>query len=311
VGVDCGYGYAAVELIKAWQRMGIPVWSHDDDAPVAFNFGQVHLYQRSPGKFNIGYTPWESTGIPAGWVAGMNKMDEIWTPCEANAQWYRDAGVEVPVFVLPHGFNPDHFPLERRQVEPVFKFLHIGNPTTRKGGAVAYRVFKDMFGDDPRYHLTLKGKTKFKVYGNNVTVIDEKLPQEELRQLYLDHHCMVYPTNGEGFGFIPFQAAATGMPAIVTDWSGPQDYMDFCIPLRVEKLVSAEDEYPVHPHLGLWAKPDEQHLGELMQKVASQREYNFLRHYELGKKMREHWTWDSVAKLAVERMTESLNKLPA
>lgn len=85
VGVDCGYGYAAVELIKAWQRQGVPVWTADKDAPVCFNFGQPHFYERVEGKLNIGYTPWESTGVPRAWIPKFNLMDEVWTTCEANA----------------------------------------------------------------------------------------------------------------------------------------------------------------------------------------------------------------------------------
>jgi glycosyltransferase involved in cell wall biosynthesis len=302
VGTTCGYGYAAVELIKAWQRLNIPVWSHDDEAPVIFNFGQPHFYDSFDGKLNIGYTPWESTGVPKSWVTKMNKMDEIWTPCNANAEWYRDAGVEVPIRVLPHGINREHFPIKGRLLGSRFNFLHVGEPTPRKGGAIVYRVFKDVFGDDPRFHLTLKGKPKFKIHGDNVTVIREHISQDELRELHEESHCMVYPTFGEGFGFIPFQAAASGMPTIVTDWSAPQDYMEFCTPLNVEKLVETTYE----PHLGMWAKPDESHLAQLMLDVTQNHEERFQEAYAKAQRMDANWSWDAIAKQAVEYLAESL-----
>lgn len=305
VGKECGYGYAAYELITAWQRMGIPVWAYDREAPVAFNFGQPHFYERVKGKLNIGYTPWESNHVPEAWIKYMNLMDEIWTPCEANADWYRDAGVEVPVRVLHHGLNRNHFPLVKRvkRDDEPFKFLHIGEPAQRKGGQMAYEVFRDVFGDRDDVHLTLKGKPRFDVEGDNVTVIRTMLDMPELTQLHLDNHFMIYPTNGEGFGFIPFQGAATGMPTAVTNWSGPVDYMDHCYPIEVEALV--EPDYI--PHEGLWALPSRESLGNWMESFIKHPHTYFTDAYLKSQDMDAYWSWDNIAKTAVEFITDSLN----
>lgn len=307
VGTDCGYGYAAVELITAWQRMGIPVWAYDRDAPVIFNFGQPHFYERVEGKLNIGYTPWESNKVPESWVMYMNLMDEIWTPCQANKEWYIDAGVDVPVKVLPHGVNPEHYPLRRRNenVTPI-RFLHIGEPSPRKGGKLAYEVFKDTFGDSSAHAtLTLKGKPRFKVHGQNVRVISDRYTQDEMRDLYLDHDAMIYPTNGEGFGFIPFQGAATGMPTLVTNWSGPVDFMKGCYPLPILGLIEPDYE----PHEGLWADPDPRYMAQWMVDVVARPWVYFDHAYEKGQYIQDNWNWDLIANSAIEMMLDSLNKL--
>lgn len=309
VGTDCGYGYAAVELITSWQRQGVPVWTSDSDAPVIFNFGQPHFYERVEGKLNIGYTPWESNMVPKSWVRSMNRMDEVWATCEENAKWYRDAGVKVPVRVLHHGVNRSHYPIRKRRItegEP-FRFLHIGEPTPRKGGEVAYRVFRSTFGDSSRVHLTLKGKPHFKVVGSNVSVIEDRLDQEGMTKLYLDHHSLIYPTNGEGFGFIPFNGAATGMPTAVTNWSAPVDYMRYCFPITVEDMVVPDYE----PHVGQWAKPDEENLAMWMNYFVKSPNYYFTKAHRLATTMDAKWSWDAIGKRALEMMTDSLNRLPA
>jgi glycosyltransferase involved in cell wall biosynthesis len=309
VGVECGYGYAAVELIKAWQRLGVPVWSFDRDAPVIFNFGQPHYYERIEGKLNIGYSPWESTGVPDAWLENMSHMDEIWTPCQANKEWYQDAGLEVPVRVLPHGVNAEHYPPVKRELpeDGVLKFLHIGEPTPRKGGDVAYRAFKAAFGERSDVLLTLKGRPRFNPYGENVQVISDRYSQEEMRDLYLSHHALVYPTNGEGFGFIPFNGAATCMPTFVTNWSAPLDYMHYCWPIEISALVEPDYE----PHIGLWAEPSEISLTYWMKHFTKYPQEYFDIAWDNGNVLQSDWSWDIIGSMALEFMNESLNSMVA
>jgi glycosyltransferase involved in cell wall biosynthesis len=55
---------------------------------------------------------------------------------------------------------------------------------------------------------------------------------EELVNLYHRHHVLIYPTWGEGFGFIPAQALASGMPVITTyPWA---EYKEFIGPLKIK-----------------------------------------------------------------------------
>lgn len=306
VGTDCGYGYAAVELIHSWQRAGIPVWAYDREAPVIFNFGQPHYYEWVPGKLNIGYTPWESSKVPESWLQNMNQMDEIWTTCELNKEWYESV-LDIPVKVLPHGINGEHYPATKRYIEDgePFRFLHIGEPSPRKGGATAFKVFKETFGDRTDVHLTLKGRPRFKVDEPNVSVIKDRYTQEEMTELYASHHACIYPTNGEGFGFIPFQAIATGMPTAVTNWSGPEDYIHYCWPIEVEALVEPDYE----PHEGLWAKPSEKSLSYFMQHVVENADDHFMLAYESGLLLHADWSWDAIGQVALENMTQSLKSM--
>jgi glycosyltransferase involved in cell wall biosynthesis len=66
---------------------------------------------------------------------------------------------------------------------------------------------------------------------NNVTLIGDNISKAGLMELYAKNDVMVYPSYGEGFGFIPLQALATGMPVISTGEFLP--YRDFLHPLEI------------------------------------------------------------------------------
>jgi glycosyltransferase involved in cell wall biosynthesis len=53
--------------------------------------------------------------------------------------------------------------------------------------------------------------------------MEKTLPEEDLRKLYYYCDAFVYPSLGEGFGFPPRNAVATGLPTLVTSWSALQE----------------------------------------------------------------------------------------
>jgi glycosyltransferase involved in cell wall biosynthesis len=53
-------------------------------------------------------------------------------------------------------------------------------------------------------------------WDGNVRRIQEIMSTEDMVKLYHYHDVLVYPSEGEGFGLIPLQALATGMPVICT-----------------------------------------------------------------------------------------------
>ena len=305
VGTACGYGYSAVELITAWQRQKIPVWWCKEDAPIAFSFAQPQFYEwQNDSQLKIGYTPWESTQLPYGWVDKMNQMDEVWTTSYACKDWFVENGVTRPMRVLHHGINREHFPrrLRKRSEGDVFRFLHIGEPADRKGGEYVYNAFRDAFGGRKDVSLTLKGNPRFEVDCPNVDVVPDMLSQEDLLKLYYDHHAFVYPSNGEGFGLLPFQAAATGMPTLVTNWSGPVDFMKFCWPISVRELREAHYE----PHEGLWAIPSMESMILQMEYMVDSPDYYFHHAFLKSQKMDEEWSWDAIAKRSLKWFEEAL-----
>jgi glycosyltransferase involved in cell wall biosynthesis len=304
-GSNHGYGYSASELIKAWQRKQMPVWWADKEAPVAFSFVQPQGYEyTNRERINIGYTPWESTVIPEAWPFYINKMTELWTTSNACKEWFEASEkIEIPIRVLHHGLNREHFPAKKRTMDGTFKFLHIGEPAPRKGGEMVYKAFKEAFGNDPTTKLVMKGSPRFEIDLDNVVVFDLMLSQEDLLDLYHRCHAFVYPGNGEGFGLLPFQAAATGMPTLTTNWGGSLDYMDYCWPLKVADLVEPNYE----PHVGLWAQPDFDALIDWMIDVRSCPEIYHEDGYQAALNMDHYWSWDYQAEISLNWFREILH----
>jgi glycosyltransferase involved in cell wall biosynthesis len=303
-GTNHGYGYSAVQLIEAWQNQGVPVWWGDLEAPLGFNFVQPHGYEYTIDRVNIGYTPWESTKLPDAWPYYMNKMTEIWTTSYACKEWFKQAGIEKPIRVLHHGINKEHWPskLRKRKKKEPFKFLHVGEPSFRKGGKTAYEAFKKIYGNKKEFLLVLKGQPSFEIDIDNVFVIDGTLTQYDLMRIHHKCHAMIYPTQGEGFGLIPLQAAATGMPTLVTAWSGPLDYIEYCYPLEVEDIIECDYE----PHEGTWALPSREHLEQWMQWVVQEQKYAFQDSYETSRNMDHYWSWDYQATISLNWFRELL-----
>lgn len=274
-----GYGYASKNIIDSLKSLGHSVPFQDYRSPVQLNFSQPNHFKMHRGQYQISYTPWESTIIPEIWKPNLNLVDEVWTTSDWCANVFEDNGYKN-VHVYPHGIDPIWTPRRRRD-DGVIKFLHVGEPAPRKAGQMVVDAFVNLFANDPKYSLTLKvyknNTTRIynnyidkeiiglpnKVY-NNIYIIDEDMSTEDLVKLYHDHDVLVYPSYGEGFGFIPLQALATGMPTIcVADWAHYKNYIG---PLKLKsKLVDSPWPFP---HEGKVYEPEYKHLLELMRDVA-------------------------------------------
>lgn len=279
-----GYGQAAMGVVNSLQSLGHLVTPNNPKAQIQLNFIQPTYYVfNRPDQYSIGYTPWESTKLPVGWKETFDRCDEVWTTSELIAQWYEDEGVKKPVRVYEHGIHDVWKNVKVRTVGSKFRFLHIGEPAPRKGGTMAVEAFIELFGNNEDYQLTVKvheshslrptDKSGRPINLNNyknISLISREMEEEELVQLMHMNHVLLYPSWGEGFGFIPLQAMATAMPVIsVAEWA---PYKNF-IPLQIESELT-DSPWPIM-HPGKMFKPSKESLKELMlESVNNYRKYS-------------------------------------
>lgn len=258
-----GYGVAGFNMVRSLQKLGHRVPFQDKTCKIELFFSQPDYWEWSNQfSYHIGYTPWESTQLMPGWLEEMNLAHEVWTTSEIVKRWYTAAGVKN-VKVYPHGIDPEWTP-RKRVVSDKMKFLHMGEPAPRKGGQMAVDAFRAAFGNNTDVELTVKAHrfNNTRIYQGqsiigtiddykNVRLITQEMPQEQLISLVKQHHVMVYPSWGEGFGLIPFQAIATGMPTICTaKWA---QYSDYLGPLGIDSMLTDSPWPGVHP--GKMLKP--------------------------------------------------------
>lgn len=215
-------------------------------------------YKFFPNQYRIGYTAWESTELRDMWLERMLAVNELWATSTWTAEVFKNTTGREDIHVFPHGISEDWKPV-KRNVSETFRFLHVGEPQARKNGQLVVDSFIELFGNDNKFQLVMKCSNinTTRVYlpdgsiagspdsrYRNILLIPDSFSHEKMIQLFHKTHAMVYPTMGEGFGFIPLQALATGMPTATTyDWAEYKEYIT--VPIK-SKL--SESEYPqLHP----------------------------------------------------------------
>jgi hypothetical protein len=304
-----GYGYAGENIVQSLNNLGHFVPFQDPKSKVQFNFSQPSHFKLHKNQYQISYTPWESTIIPEEWKYYMDACDEIWTTSDWCANIFEDNGYKVDK-VYPHGINPIWKPYKRPD-DGVIKFLHVGEPAPRKAGQMVVDSFISLFGNNPQYSLTIKADqinttrvfnnfidkniigTPEKLY-SNINLITNVLTNEQLVELYHSHDVLIYPSYGEGFGFIPFQALATGMPTICTNgWAHYDKYLG---PLKLKSKI-IDSPWPF-PHKGKVFEPNRKHLLELMRDVSINFKAYSNYYFAQSTKIHKDYNWDQLTKNA-------------
>jgi glycosyltransferase involved in cell wall biosynthesis len=302
-----GYGVAGFNMVRALQRLGHRVPFQDKNCNIEIFFSQPTYWEWSNQLgYHIGYTPWESTKLLPGWLEEFNTVDELWTTSELIKRWYLAAGVEVPIKVYKHGIDSE-WTNQRRKVFDKIKFLHVGEPAPRKGGQMAIDAFRTAFGNSKDVHLTVKAHrfNNTRIYMgqhivgsiedySNVSLITQELAQDHLVNLFHNHHAMVYPSWGEGFGLIPFQAIATGMPTICTGKWAP--YADYLGDLSIDSRLVDSPWPQVHP--GKMLEPSFDDLVDKYRYVADNYDTLSSEFYRKSPLLHEEYNWDKVTQEA-------------
>lgn len=251
-------------------------------------------------RHNIGYTVYESDGLPPMRRIPCNCMNEIWVPCRFNQQTFTNAGVEVPIHVVPHvvdisQYNPNIEPLQWNKLKDKFVFYSAGDYHWRKGWDVLLKAFwqefskkddvvllvKPFSGDDSASNQTrLQGlikRQKMNIQDPEdtapVVFFGDFVKADMLERLYATCHCFVSSTRGEAWGLHLTEALAMEKPVIATNWSGQMEYLNDgnSYLININGLSPIEDPVMLQIEPGYYgqkmAEPSVEHLQELMRHV--------------------------------------------
>ncbi|MDM7945049.1 MAG: glycosyltransferase [Oceanibaculum nanhaiense] len=250
-------------------------------------FASLELFAREgsgfwEGRRIIGLWPWELPRWPARFATAADLVEELWAASAFTADSYNDA--LVPVRHLPPAVSVSPPNLSRADFglpEDTFLF-HAGfdgNSTlARKNPLGAIDAFRAAFPRIRRdvglvvkaMNLPRGGALRGAIAGDpRIRLIEDRLPRAHAEALLAccDAHFALH--RAEGFGRIPAEALALGLPVIATGWSGTADYLtaetgfpvDYTlIPLPPGAYPFAEGQH--------WAEPDIGHAARLLQQVA-------------------------------------------
>lgn len=248
------------------------------------------------------------------WLPGvaMERAAKICTGFVAPSHW--SAGVigdyvgELPVLVYPHGVDPAFKPaaapsgpfcvlhlasthMERKGT----KELIYGWAIAHKRGALPKGAILRLVIDGPR---GLFNRTIFDAAGGDPNIADSyQLSQrlnfkvEDMAALYCDHHLVAQPSRAEGFGMVPLEARACGVPVVMTACTGHEEHWRSPGVVRVatgpEALV---DDGPGALAPTITADAVAEALGQAWDSIGSLREQAI----DAAPLIHERWSWEAV-----------------
>lgn len=288
---------------------------------------QVQLYYGSPQGFffphqyKIQMTQWESTSVPPNWVDHARGYDEWWTANQFGANAFINAGVpSEKVKVFEHGVDSKiWFPKKRKNNGPI-RFLHVDSGSPRKRGDFALDAFKSAFGNNMDYELTRKyshgDMSKLDWFDedvlanagewqdSNVRHIKENLELHQLVNLFHFHDVLIYPSEGEGFGLIPLQALATGMPVISTGrWCSYERFLNNNV---IDSHLGVSPIQETYTRFGEVVIPDFDSTVSLMKNVAENIDSHFEIFYNQTDKVAEEYNWQTLTNSAIDSLVDRI-----
>lgn len=225
-------------------------------------------------RYKILYSMYEANDIPFEWKCHVEQANEVWVPTKFCASVFGQYNRKIRL--VPWGIDTDVYkPRYNRTTNDVCVFGAVGVQSARKGTDVMMKAFNRAFGESGQARLIIKTRDtrwrKMPAFSNKyIEVIDDDWPEERLVKFYHEIDCLLGPSRGEGVLMSPLQAAFCGTPSLVTNWSGPSDYIDEkgIYGIRTAGLSRARN---IGAEGAFWAEPDVDHLVELMRWVAEKR----------------------------------------
>jgi glycosyltransferase involved in cell wall biosynthesis len=243
-------------------------------------------------KRRIAISMLESSRIPADWAAALNKYwTHVFVPSSYLVKAYRDSGVKIPILHVPLVMPQINFlfrdaELYAKRPSTPFIFGMVAHDTPRKNILPTIRAFKRAFPDEPDVRLIIKSRwgdspertreiKKEAGKDSRVFFSAESMSESEVRTFLNKIDCLLLPSSGEGFSFMPREALATGKLCIISSGHAHQVIIDEegGIGLKIKETSPAWYPYVSKTPCGEQWDPD---FDDLMTKLRDVRDnYSF------------------------------------
>ena len=151
---------------------------------------------------------------------------------------------EEKLKLLPVGFDPQRFKPGEKP-DKVFRVLFVGLIGIRKGVQYLLEAFKKLNLPDAELVLVGGPSSDSRLFLSQYRGLYRHVPfvpQEQLRELYHSASVFVLPSLEEGFGMVVAEAAASGIPVIISENVGAtiRDGQDgYIVPIRDVDALAA------------------------------------------------------------------------
>jgi glycosyltransferase involved in cell wall biosynthesis len=241
-------------------------------------YGSTDVYMGTPdlvggwqdGQHRACFTMWETDTLPDYFVRWLPKYDQIIVPCEHNRELFSQHHDNVSV--VPLGVDHRFWrPIDVEQSE-TFRFHAGGSLWLRKGLDIVVKAFTALGLPNSELHIKAAPHARDtpSKFPPNVIMHRRWMTTEDQREWFNKADCFIAVSRGEGFGLMPLQAIASGIPTILSDSTGQSQFAHLA--LGVVPCTKS----PANT-VGLWDEPDQAVLEELMVEAYNNRESNRIR----------------------------------
>lgn len=324
INVDCGDLKPALEAIRDKGYIRQPNNDYDISMFISHSFDCMYKYNKTPNvsKYNASIVHWETDALPEKLEKIIRRLHIIIAPSQFVADTIKAKMPDTEPKVAHPGHDPElYYYYNRENRKDKFRFLFVGDAQLRKGTDVLLKAYTQEFAPEENTELTIKTrdwyseplgyfrKEDFDVLKtrSDIKWIQGMMSDGEMAELYRSSDCFVSPHRSEGFGSCALEAMATGLPTVVTGWSGTQDFCgDDCTFKIDHELVEAPEGCHFGTGGGRWAEPSVDHLRQLMRQVFQDRNEALYRG-KLASKRAGEFTWAKSAEKVKAILEAHLN----
>lgn len=284
-----------------------PVIEEAINRPITPDFHLCHMsptwivkYKLTPPlERTVVITALETEEVPSGWLPLLEKVREVWFPCQHNVKVFKRS-CKTPAFIIPHAILPYRTPNDTLNIDALlglrktdFVFMGIFAWQERKNPLGIIEAFMKAFPKEDTAVLVLKvmyGMVEEAValrqiadllsrIGSNVReafrrvkIVSGVWPEGIMRALLSRCDCYVSLHRGEAWCYPLFEAACAGIPVIATNYGGPVDYLTGESHCLVDyQLTAISTPYMEFNKEMTWACPDQHMAMQYMKLVFEDR----------------------------------------
>lgn len=248
-----------------------------DSAPKTVSFNpkaSVHVNMQVPyapkgwfkGQHRVLFSMWETDVLPASFRSWLKQYDQVLVPCQHNVELFSEFHNDVSY--CPLGVDHKFWKPLPATSEGPYRFHGGGSLWRRKGLDVLVKAFNALKLPDAELHIKAAPHAKdtpTTFLGDNIFLNRQWMNPVEQREWFNKADCFVAVSRGEGFGLMPLQAIASGIPTIISDSTGQSQFSHLAVGVVPCKKSAAET-------LGRWDEPDQKVLEHLMVEAYTNRD---------------------------------------